>query len=483
MKSRSSAATKLFSLVAAALVAFAAIPGAINVAASTRPHVGGTLRVEFRERVPTLDPRERPADAEVARTQELLDALVFDHLLRLDDRGEPAPALAIAMQSSDGGRAWRFQLRPGVQFSDGTPLTAEIAAVSLASELGGDAHVTAAGQWLTIESASAMPELPQRLATGRNFIYHVAADGKSAAGTGPFVVERWDSSASPAQAVLAANAQCWAGRPFVDRVAILLGIESPRIEADLEFGLADVGELAPAEMRLAAERGVRTWSSEPVDLFALTFDSSRPAVQNLNLREAIAAAVERSSIANFVLQRQAVPAGALLPEWISGYAFLFPSGPNEPPNALSAVAPPAPLILVYDSQDGEARAVAQRVTVDLRAAGIAASAVAGTDSSAASGPSADFRLVRVPIAQPDPRAALDLVLGALSAPAIGVAARDPESLYAAERAALADFRIVPLAHESENWGLGAAVRDWMAARWGDLRLDDVWLDLPAANPQ
>ena len=54
----------------------------------------------------------------------------------------------------------------------------------------------------------------------------------------------------------------------------------------------------------------------------------------------------------------------------------------------------------------------------------------------------------------------------------------------ADVAALTDFRVVPIAHESENWGLGATLRDWMATRWGDVRLEDVWLDLPpAANPQ
>jgi len=87
------------------------------------------------------------------------------------------------------------------------------------------------------------------------------------------------------------------------------------------------------------------------------------------------------------------------------------------------------------------------------------------------------------------------VLGALDAPpsfsasapspaapttAIGSDASDPESLYAAERAALTDFRIVPIAHESEDWGLGATLRDWMATRWGDVRLEDVWFDLPPA---
>ncbi|MGB6200080.1 MAG: ABC transporter substrate-binding protein [Candidatus Acidiferrales bacterium] len=509
MKFRSSAGTRERWLCVVALLVFAAlavaIPGVFTVvAASTRPHVGGTLRIELRERVPTLDPRERPAEAEVARAQEILDALVFDRLLRLDDHGDPAPALAMTWQSENAGKHWRFELRPGVQFSDGTPLTADTAAAALAPELllklGDHAHIWSAAQSLTIETEQPMPDLPQQLATGGNFIYHVAADGKSLAGTGPFVIDHWDSGASPQQDVFSANTNCWAGRPFVDRLAISLGVESPRIEADLEFGLTDAGELAPAEMRRAAEHGVRTWSSEPVDLFVLAFDPERPAVQNGRLRQAIATAIDRNAIANVVLQHQAVPAGALLPEWISGYAFLFPAGSQVPsPSPAAVVKPPAPLVLVYDSQDAEARAVAERVIVDLRAAGIAAEALARGISSAGSASADDVRLVRVPIAQPAPAAALDLVLAALSmpaspalgapssttpAPAIISESDDPESLYAAERAALADFRVVPLAHASENWGLGATVRDWMAARWGDLRLEDVWLDLPpVANPQ
>ena len=513
MRFRSSAGVRRrsFSGSALALLVFAALGnallGAFTAAASTRPRVGGTLRVELRERVPTLDPRERPQEAEVARAQEMLDELVFDRLLRLDGSGQPAAALAVAWQSEDGGKRWRFELRPGVQFSDGTPLTAELAAAALAPELASDpppmsssvAQVSGAGQWLTIESQEAMPELPQQLAAGRNFIFRIAADGRSLVGTGPFVLESWDSGASPQQDVFAANAHCWAGRPYVDRLAISLGVESQRIEADLEFGLTDAGELAPAEMRRATERGVRTWVSEPVDLFVLAFDPRRPAVQDERLRQAIAAAIDRTAIANVVLQRQAVSAGAMLPEWISGYAFLFPAGPPSPEKSSdAAVKPPAPLVLVYDSQDVEARAVAERVVVDLRAAGIFAEAVARSTPRSGS-PAADVRLVRIAIAQPDPHAGLALVLGSLSAPAspsgiVATAAAptsainsnpdDPESLYAAERAALTDFRIVPIAHESENWGLGATLRDWTATRWGAVRLEDAWLDLPpAANPQ
>jgi ABC-type transport system substrate-binding protein len=502
MRFRSPADIRTRALCGAALIIFAALAVALSgafagAAASTRPRVGGTLRVEIRERVPSLDPRALPAEAEIARAQEMLDALVFDRLLRLDDQGHVQPSMATAWQSEDGGKRWRFHLRPGVQFSDRMPLTADIAAAALApilaTTLGANAHVTAAGEWLVIESDVATPALPQQLATGRTFIFRVAADG-TLVGTGPFVLDEWISAAR-GQATFVANAHCWAGRPFVDRIVVSLGVDAARIEADLEFGLTDVGELAPAEMRRAAERGVRTWSSQPMDLLVVEFAPLAPAVQDERLRAAIAAAIDRNAIANVVLQRQAVPAGALLPQWISGYAFLFPVSAQSAAQptaqfAPTAVKPAAPLVLVYDPQDAEARAVAERVIVDLRAAGISAQADAGV--AAASAPPADLRLERISIAQPDAQAAFALVLGAIPAPVAAIApalaaapsadAENPESLYADERAALEGFHLVPLVHESENWGLGATLRDWMATRWGELHLEDAWLDLaPAAN--
>src|SRR5205085_10305751 len=85
-----------------------------------------------------------------------------------------------------------------------------------------------------------------------------------------------------------------------------------------------------SQVRLTAQRGVRTASSDLVELFALQFDMSRPAVQDVRLREAISAAIDRTSIAEVILQRQGIAAGSLLPNWVSGYAFPFPSAQNLP---------------------------------------------------------------------------------------------------------------------------------------------------------
>ena len=69
-------------------------PGATPGA--TRPHYGGTLRVEMRERVTSLDPRQWPQDSVVAAATEKLAELVFERLVTLDDNGRPRPQLAVS---------------------------------------------------------------------------------------------------------------------------------------------------------------------------------------------------------------------------------------------------------------------------------------------------------------------------------------------------------------------------------------------------
>src|ERR1051325_4744163 len=59
-------------------------------------------------------------------------ANVYDGLLRVTKDGASVePALASSWDTSADGLTWTFHLRPGVTFSDGTPLTSNDAKVSL----------------------------------------------------------------------------------------------------------------------------------------------------------------------------------------------------------------------------------------------------------------------------------------------------------------------------------------------------------------
>ena len=165
-----------------------------------------------------------------------------------------------------------------------------------------------------------------------------------------------------------------------------------------------------------------------------------------------------------------------------GYAFLFPDAVDLPraKELLAAtgreVSRPAPLMLVYDSDDVDARAIAERVAVNLREAGIVVQ-ISG-QSSGSKNPAADMRLMRIRIAAPDPGIALAGILTALGEPPTSLETIDQE--YPAERAPIDAFRVVPLVHVTENYGLSPQVRDWMPPRWGDWRARMFGFDQPPA---
>src|SRR5438128_2703121 len=73
-----------------------ALSVALPIAGATRPHYGGTLRVEMRARVTSLDPREMPSEPAESAAAEKIFSLVFERLVGLDENGRPQPALAVA---------------------------------------------------------------------------------------------------------------------------------------------------------------------------------------------------------------------------------------------------------------------------------------------------------------------------------------------------------------------------------------------------
>jgi peptide/nickel transport system substrate-binding protein len=467
----------------AAICALGAVATVSNSAASTRPQEGGTLRVQISERMATIDPRQWPSAPAQAAVAERVDSLILDRLVRLDERGTIQPALAISWQHDAQSKRWQFRIRDGVKYSDGTPLVPPIAALALQQLLGVSFDVSATSDSVVIQAEHSLPNFLMELAMGRYFIFHTGVDN-SLTGTGPFRVAVWPMAGDTAPAVFVANETCWEGRPFIDKIEIMMGADSKQHANAISFGQADVVELPASEVRLAAQRGVRTASSDPIELFALVLDASRPAVQDAHLRQAISLAIDRASIADVILQRQGIVAGGLLPNWISGFAHLFPAtfDLSRAKDLLAVsgrkLSRPIPLGLFYDSSDAEARAVADRVAVNLREVGIMVQVSGQIADGKTKPPAYDLRLVRQRITAPDSVAALSELLNSL-----GEAIADlqtPEQVYAAERAPIDTFRVIPIVHVSESYGLSPQVRDWMPPRWGGWKLEEVWLAPPSA---
>jgi peptide/nickel transport system substrate-binding protein len=282
---------------------------ALTAGARTRSHYGGALRIETQS-----DPWRLPDG--IARK------LVFDGLTRLDDAGVALPRLAIRWDSQNDNHRWQFWLRPGVRFHDGAALTPASAALSLSQSCAKQCpwtSLSAVGNSLVFESDSAIPELAAELARS---MYLIARkhDAAEPSGTGPFRL----INVTNGVASLAENPDYWQGRPFVDTVQVE-GKRSLRDQwLDLSVGRADMVEVPPELLHQALQDRLLVLVSRPTDLLVLRV-SSKAALQDDQLRQAIAFAVDRSALFNVIFQKEGEPTASLLPADLTGYAFLFPT--------------------------------------------------------------------------------------------------------------------------------------------------------------
>ena len=461
---------------------YPAIVSAIALAgfrASERPRYGGTLRVEIGASVAALDPAQGTVNAAEESAKIDLLPLVFETLVVLDANGVPQPGLATSWDYDSTGRNWNFHLRPGVRFQDGSPLTPDSAASALAN-IDPSWHVSNSADALSVETSAPTPDLPFLLAESRHALARRADDGNSV-GTGPFRTTLWQAGK---RAVFSANPDYWGGRPFLDSVEVTMGAASQARTIDLQLGKADLVDLPPDMVRRATDDKLRVSVTVPTDLLALVFESDRGPVQDERVREALARSIDRAAIVNFILQKQGEAAASLLPEWLSGTAFLFTAAADAAgAHSLWEHIKPSPtLVLRYDSDGALEQAIAERITVDARAAGI--SITTRAMSAAMKSSDYDVRLVRLRLSSPEPRAALSDLLSVLS-PAVS---EDVESLpnpasaeeiYNRERESLDGFRIVPLVYLPRIYGVGNRVRNWEIRGGNALegwQLGNVWVE-------
>ncbi|MGI9104307.1 MAG: ABC transporter substrate-binding protein [Terriglobales bacterium] len=432
---------------------------AIAAPAETRPHYGGTLRVAMRGDLRSLDPAAAQGDAFAQ-----IAPLIYDTLTHQDANGKPLPALASAWQQESEHR-WRLTLRSGARFSDGTPLGPSVVAQSL-HDANADWNVRALGDAVLVESEQPLPDLPAQLALARNSIA-LRADDKLI-GSGPFRVSEFQPGR---RITLAALEESWHGRPFMDAIEIQFGRTTRDQAMDLELGRVDVIEVAPEQLTRMAQSGRRVVVSDPVELLALRFSHS---LKDARVRQAIARSVDRDAIVNVLLQRHGEAAGSLLPNWISGYAFLFPTAP---PTAVvrqvrTSMKPSPALTLVYDATDPLARLVAERIALNAADAGITLKTLPNTQNTTVP----DAQLLRLRLPSTDAGVALsELARGERLSLSIGGVPVIAAEVYRTDSAALQEFWAVPIAYMPVAWALNSRVRNWTTSRDGSWRLEEVWL--------
>ncbi len=324
----------------------------------------------------------------------------------------------------------------------------------------------AAADMIMIETESADPDIPAELALARNSIVRRSPSDGKLSGTGPFSMAQWDAGK---QATLTANEGYWAGRAFVDSVRVDFGKNNHDQMLSLDLSKADVVEVAPENIHRARAENRSVMTSEPEEFMALVFARDPASEDETHARNALALSIDSAAVNNVVLQGGGEPGRALLPNWISGYAFAF-SAPASPDRARQERAQSKHVpawTLGFEPSDTAGRVIAERVLLNARDAGITLqlTSVAG----------ADLRLVRIPLSSSDPHVALAELARTLQLPQPRFENESAEDLYSAEKALLQSRRVIPLLHLRSAVAMRPNVHDWNVLPDGTWSLRNVWL--------
>ncbi|HET6680065.1 MAG TPA: peptide ABC transporter substrate-binding protein [Gemmatimonadaceae bacterium] len=266
--------------------------------------------------------------------------MLFVTLARYDSALAPVPYFAREWAWSDGGRSLTFILHEHLRWHDGTPTTAHDVAFTIAAardpatgyprygDLSGITDVRAVDDTIVrIEFAAPPPQFPAVLCELPILPEHLlgsvdrstmrqAPFNLNPVGNGPFrFVER-----IPGQRWVFARNDSFppelGGPPRLERVVVAIVDEATTKFAGLVSGELDVAGIAPSMAGLVERDSSLRLLTYPV-LFAnaLIFNAHQPPLDDVRVRRAIDAAIDRQRIIDAALAGFAIPArGAASPD-------------------------------------------------------------------------------------------------------------------------------------------------------------------------
>jgi ABC-type transport system substrate-binding protein len=334
--------------------------------------------------------------------------------------------------------------------------------------------------------------MPELLALSRFSIIKRSSDN-SLVGSGPYKLNGWQPGERVA---LSANDDYWGGRPYPDNIEFQLGASLRDQLLERQLGQYSAADLAVDQLRPLDQSNQNVQLSRPSDLLVLLFlqpdaltSGARAGRKPVDprVREALSNSINRNAINNVILQKRGIPASGILPQWLTGYEFLFPGGTNldrakELRSEAAGLVIINPIALAYDFSDPVAKLVAERIAVDAREAGIVVQPYGEphvANKSARAGMNADAVLLRLPLESVQPAVALAAALddmGLADPTTAPLNAGRLEDVFELENKSLADFRVIPIAHVSEAVWLNNNVHNWLQGPAGDWNLDQLWTE-------
>jgi ABC-type transport system substrate-binding protein len=326
----------------------------------------GVLRLSGTDPV-TLD----PALASDAGSAEYI-VEIFGGLVTINPQLQIVPDLAESYDVSQNGLVYTFHLRNDAYFHSGRPVTAEDVKYSIeraaSPELASPLALSYLGDIVGVRDKFAgtakdisglkviddhtiqftldapKPYFLAKLTYPTAFVVdqqQIQANPRNWTrqpnGTGPYKLKEWRLGE---RIVLVANDRYHLGAPHIQEVDYLLSGGSALTR--FENGELDVAPISVSDIDRARDPNSTLHplyhTSPDFSVFYIAFNTKKPPFDDVNVRKALAMAIDRTKVAQVTFNNMLLPATGIMPPELPGYTATDKTYPYDPAGAKAALA-------------------------------------------------------------------------------------------------------------------------------------------------
>ena len=376
-----------------------------TMATTTCKKRSNTFVIALGDNIRTIDPIGSPS---VDAASERVRTLMFNSLVRKDEKFDYVGELASNIQRSDDGLTYTFTLRDGVKFHDGRPLTSADAKYTLDTVFSSTFAKSASffegsGENKKSYIASVTAPDPKTLVvtitkpwvgllTNLVPVSIVPKDSYATQkdhplGSGPFKFVGYDSSQQVID--LEAFPDYWQGAPNLKAIRVRVINDTNALQAELRSGRVDIAplptNLSPDAIKsLASDPNLQVQQFTGSNLNLLTFNTAQAPLNDVRVRQALAYAIDREGLIRDLLLGQAKIAHSILPEESWAYtvgqkysfdpakakALLDEAGLRDPDGDGPRARFDKPVIFKISGSSAAARNYAQVIQNNLKEVGV-----------------------------------------------------------------------------------------------------------------
>jgi peptide/nickel transport system substrate-binding protein len=320
--------------------------------ACRRDHGGGPFVIALGDNIRTIDPIGSPS---VDAASERVRTLMFNSLVRKDEKFDYIGELASDVKRSDDDLTFTFTLRDGVKFHDGRALTSADAKYTLdlvfSSSFAKSASFyegSGAERRSYIKSVEAPDPKTLIVTTIKPWtgllsnlvpVAIIPKDSYEAQkdhpiGSGPFKFVSYDSSQQVLD--LQANSDYWDGGPKIPTIRVRVIADTNALQAELRSGRVDIAplptSLSPDAVKLLGQDPkLQVLQFNGSNVYVLTLNCSQPPLNDVRVRQALAHAIDREGIIRDLLLGQDKIAHSILPpeSWAYYEGQKYPFDPEK----------------------------------------------------------------------------------------------------------------------------------------------------------